>query len=194
MTLSSAAKINAQSIGVASQSKGFTGVDGILGIGPVDLTRGTVSNAQTVPTVTDNLKSQGTISTEVIGISYEPTTSGAVTNGELTFGGTDSSKYTGAINYTPITSTSPASLYWGINQSIQYGSNTILGSSSAGIVDTGTTLVLLASDIFQKYVSATGARRDGATGLLAITQDQYNNLKPLNFVIGGITYPLTPNG
>lgn len=45
---------------------------------------------------------------------------------------------------SPLTSTSPASEYWGIDQSITYGSETIL-ASTAGIVDTGTTLVLIAS-------------------------------------------------
>jgi hypothetical protein len=78
-------------------------------IGPVDLTSGTVSNttcvlaelparrtrltahARTVPTVTDNLYSQGTITTEVIGILYEPTTTttDGTMSGALTFGGVD---------------------------------------------------------------------------------------------------------
>ena len=47
---------------------------------------------------------------------------------------------------SPITSTSPASAYVGIDQSITYGSSgTTILSSTAGITDTGTTLVLLAS-------------------------------------------------
>jgi hypothetical protein len=35
-----------------------------------------------------------------------------------------------------LTSTFPASAYWGINESILYGSTTIL-STTAGVVDTG---------------------------------------------------------
>lgn len=105
---------------------------------------GTVSNTTTVPTVTDNLFTQATISTESIGISYIPTTSTGALNGELTFGGTDSSKYTGSINYVPITSTSPASSYWGIDQTLSYGTNNPILTSS-GIVDTGTTLLLIAT-------------------------------------------------
>lgn len=46
--------------------------------------------------------------------------------------------------HSPLTSTSPASEYWGIDESITYGSETIL-SSTAGIVDTGTTLILIAT-------------------------------------------------
>ena len=49
--------------------------------------------------MTDNLLSQGIIDTEVLAVSFEPTTTDSDTNGELTFGGTDSSKYTGDISY-----------------------------------------------------------------------------------------------
>ena len=52
-----------------------------------------------VPTVTDNLFSQGLISTEVLGVSFEPTTSESSTNGALDFGGADATKYTGALSY-----------------------------------------------------------------------------------------------
>ena len=38
VTLSSGLVITGQSIGVASTSSGFDGVDGILGVGPTDLT------------------------------------------------------------------------------------------------------------------------------------------------------------
>ena len=46
-----------------------------------------------VATVVDNLFSQGKISADSLGISYEPTTEMGAINGELTFGGVDSSKY-----------------------------------------------------------------------------------------------------
>jgi cathepsin E len=102
VTLGSGLIITNQSIGVASTSKGFSGHDGILGIGPKDLTNGTLKNSTTttIPTVTENFYSQGTIPQEVIGASFEPTASKTDTNGELTFGGTDATKYIGAITYT----------------------------------------------------------------------------------------------
>ena len=77
----------------------------ICRLGPVDLTVGTLfpSFLTPIPTVTDTLFSEGTISTDEVGISFEPITSGPPqSNGELTFGGTDSTRYTGAITYTPI--------------------------------------------------------------------------------------------
>jgi len=192
VTLGSDLVIKNQSIGVASTATGFNDVDGILGIGPVDLTSGTVSNTSTVPTVTDNLLAQGTIATESIGISYVPSTSASAANGELSFGATDSSKFTGDVSYVPITSTSPASNYWGIDQTLSYGDSTTLLTSS-GIVDTGTTLLLIATDAFQSYQKATGATLDQTTGLLTITEDQFNDLQSLFFKIGDVTYELTAN-
>ena len=143
VTLASDLVIKDQSIGVASSATGFDGIDGILGIGPVELTSDTVSNTDTVPTVSDNLRSQGTISEEVLGIYYAPASESSST-GKLTFGGYDKSVITSSVKYVPLTATSPASEYWGIDQSISYDGATIL-STTAGIVDTGTTLILIAS-------------------------------------------------
>ncbi|KAJ3503190.1 hypothetical protein NLJ89_g8548 [Agrocybe chaxingu] len=195
VTLASGLVIPRQSIGVATRSQGFDGVDGILGIGPVDLTEGTLSPATNslVPTVTDNLFSQGTITNNEIGISFEPTTTVEVLNGELTWGGTDSSKFTGSITFIPITSTSPASFFWGINQSIRYGTSTNILSTTAGIVDTGTTLILIATDAFNRYRSATGAVVDNTVGLFRITTAQFARLQSLFFTAGGRSFELTAN-
>jgi len=192
VTVSSELVITKQSIGVASQSEGFEGVDGIIGIGPTDLTEDTVDNTDTVPTVTDNLFSQGTIPAHQVAVSFEPTTSDSVANGELTFGGTDSSKFTGDISFISITDTSPANEFWGINESINFGGTNIL-SETAGIVDTGTTLILIATNAFSEYEKVTGGVEDNNTGLLKISSTQFNDLKDLNFVIGGTTFALTAN-
>ncbi|KAK0199029.1 aspartic peptidase A1 [Armillaria mellea] len=195
VTITSGLVINSQSIGVASSSSGFSGFDGILGIGPVELTEGTLSPATTtlIPTVIDNLYSQGSITNDEIGVYFAPTTQDEVVNGELSWGGSDSSKITGSIGYAPITSTYPASVYWGIDESITYGTSTSILSSTAGIVDTGTTLVYIASNAFTKYKSATGATLDSSTGLLRITSAQYAKLSSLFFNINGVSYELTPN-
>ena len=106
---------------------------------------------------------------------------------------------------SPITGTSPANEYWGINESIKYGSTTIL-SETAGIVDTGasaasgndkgvilidndiigTTLILLATQAFDSYQDATGAELDDTTGLLTVTTSQYDALEDLIFDIDGV--------
>lgn len=116
--------------------------------------------------VTDNLFSQGFITSNLVAVSFAPTDSDSDANGELTFGGVDSSKFTGDITFawvshppflkcsgsheifrcSPITRTSPASEFWGIDQTITLGDASIL-TSTAGIVDTGTTLVLIATGL-----------------------------------------------
>ncbi|KAJ7509621.1 aspartic peptidase A1 [Mycena galericulata] len=175
VTLAPGLVITQQSIGVASTSSGFTGVDG------------TLSDASaTIPTITDNLFSQGTINSDLIGISFEPATSDNDGNGSIAFA-RSSPVPLGSVAFTPITSTSPASEYWGNDQSVAYGGTTIL-SSTAGIVDTGTTLILLATDAFNQYQQATGGVLDSTTGL-TITSDQFAALSNLDFN----TYTLTPN-
>ncbi len=60
----------------------------------------------------------------------------------------------------PITSTSPANKYWGIDQSVTYGKNMSIMSKCADIVDTGTTLLLMSSGAYKNYTEATGAKMD----------------------------------
>ncbi|KAI0718144.1 family A1 protease [Cerioporus squamosus] len=218
VTLTPDLAISNQSIGDATYAYGFNiGTDGILGLGPSGLTCGTVTTLPPTdgcePTVTDNAFTQGLINAQLVGISFAPTTNLSDTNGELTFGSIDQTKYTGSLDYVPITSTSPASKYVGIDQKITHGSNdTPILNLTSGIVDTGTTLIILATgdpndfltagydsnhsaaDAFKAYQAATGATPDTTTGLLKITKTQYESLQSLFFHIGDKTYELTANG
>ncbi|KAI0086813.1 acid protease [Irpex rosettiformis] len=181
--------ITTQRIAGVNHSSGFDGsFDGILGIGPTDLTQGTVSgSSEEIPTILDNLFAQKTIGAKVIGMSLPPFPSN--TPGSITFGGADSSKYKGELAYTNLTKTDPAKDYWGIDQSIRYGDSTILKLTS-GIVDSGSTMILLAPDAFNAYKQATGATLDDKTKLLKLPKDQYSKLQPLKFTIGGVDYTL----
>ncbi|KAI9439315.1 aspartic peptidase A1 [Lactarius indigo] len=195
VTLSPTLVVHNQSIGIASTSTGFQGFDGILGLGPVDLTIGTLSpdTNTPIPTVTDNLFLQGTIPVDLLSVSFEPTTTTSIKNGELTFGGTDATQFTGPITTVPITTTFPSSEFWGIDESIRYGVSTTILANGSGILDTGTTLILIATDAFDRYKSATGAALDASTGLLRITPAQFSNLKSLFFIIGGTPFEFTAN-
>ena len=129
---------------------------------------------------------------EIIGIYFAPTTTNQSTNGEMTFGGINNNRTTRDVEFVPITSTSPAGKYWGIDQDVTYGtSNTTILSSGSGIVDTGTTLLLLATDAFNNYVSATGATVDSDTGLLYISPESYANVQSLFFQVGNTTFEFT---
>ena len=57
---------------------------------------------------------------------------------------------------------------------------------NAGIVDTGTTLIYIASDAFSQYQSATGATMDEETNLLTVSEDQFDSMSSLFFKIGGV--------
>jgi hypothetical protein len=184
--------ITNQSIGDATFADGFTQMDGVLGIGPVALTDGTITGSLApvtlVPTITDNLYSQGIISEEALGISFVPTTGASdELAGSLVFGAQDNSLYTGEITYT-----SQETDYWGISQTISYGGVEIMANST-GVVDTGTTLLYLPTDTFNTYMNATGGVFDQDTGLYEITEDQYNALEDLVFNIGGTDFALIPN-
>ncbi|KAG2362278.1 aspartic peptidase domain-containing protein [Suillus spraguei] len=163
-------------IGIASTSSGIS-ADGILGIGPEDLTLGALTSD---------------IGQNIVGVFFQPIASTS-DSGEITFGEPDSIKYTGNIAYTPITATAPAMNYWDIDQCITYGTTTIL-NSTAGIVDTGSAFISIASDAYARYQAVTGATVDQATGLLSISSDQYSALQNLDFhITGGDMFSLTPN-
>lgn len=180
-----------QSLGAATSSEGFQGVDGILGLGPVDLTEDTVSNVNTVPTFMDNLYKQGSIATEVLGVSFRPETGSDDddTNGELTLGGIDTSKYSGSLTYFPTVTTGTAAAYWGLEIAKFSSGSTTLGGSTEGIIDTGTTLIYIPSAAFTKFLSATGGAVDTRSGLASYTAKPTANF---GITFGSTTYTLTP--
>ena len=59
----------------------------------------TTSGGGIVPTVTDTAWNLGLLDSKLIGIFFAPPTSTSGANGELTFGGVDSSKFKGGIHY-----------------------------------------------------------------------------------------------
>ena len=104
VTLGSGLVITEQSIGVGSYTSPphLNGADGILGLGPVGLTLGSLPNEPTtiIPTVTQNLWRQDIISEEIFSISFEPMSSSAIGYGELALGGVDTSKCTSLVGFT----------------------------------------------------------------------------------------------
>jgi hypothetical protein len=69
--------------------------------GPVDLTIGTLipDIDASIPTVMDNLFKSRAIPSNLLSVSFEPSTKLFVKNGELTFGGTDPTKFNEPITY-----------------------------------------------------------------------------------------------
>ncbi|KAG2354700.1 family A1 protease [Suillus spraguei] len=182
-------------LGVASTAEGFVrSEDGVLGLGPEDLSRNTMPLAMhdTIPTITDRLFEQGKINRRVVGIFLRPTFDLDDRFGELTFGEPDNSKYMGTMVYTPITDIAPSSRAWGIKQRITYGQEEILGTTD-GVIDISNNLIFIATGVYPGYEAATGGILDPRTGLLRITRAQYTALQPLEFHIEGRIFSLTRN-
>ncbi|KAG2363707.1 family A1 protease [Suillus spraguei] len=185
-------------LAVASTVSEFIGYDGVLGIGPRDLTRGTLEdNADaTYPTFTDCLVTAGVIDQNVVGIFFQPITRDKDTTyfGQLALGEPDYTKCTSNIEYTHVTNTPPSMDYWGIDKRITYGNTDIdILFPSAGIIDTGSSFIHIASDAYERYQDVTGAAFDELAGLLRITSDQYSALQDLKFHIGNQILSFIPN-
>ncbi|KZV97331.1 acid protease [Exidia glandulosa HHB12029] len=133
----------------------------------------------------------GIIPARVVSMSFAPTNASAI-NGELVWGGIDTSKFIGTLTVFPASLAFPASSFFSFDASFVQGAQTILGTSG-GIVDSGTTLILLATQAFSAYQSRTGAVLDATTGLLRVTPAQFAVLPTLNVVVRGVTFPLTPD-
>lgn len=139
----------------------------------------------------NNLKSQGSITTEVLGVSFKPETDDdtADANGELTLGGINTDKYTGTLTYFPRLTSGTASAYWGISiASFTYGTKT-LASSATGIVDTGTTLIYIPTAAYNAFLTAAGGKTDSSSGLAIFTTKPTANF---GITFGSTTYSLTP--
>ncbi|KAG2068570.1 acid protease [Suillus decipiens] len=179
--------------GVASTSKNIA-ADGVLGIGPTLLGLGTLQNFphHMIQTVTDRLLLQG-LGRPVVGIFFQPLVANQVINGEISFGGTNPSRYSkSGMYYTDVTTIAPSSHYWGINQKITSGDIEIL-PYTAGVVDSGCTFLYLSVDAYERYQAVTGGILNPANGLLQISLQQYNQLSDLKFHIGEGVFKLVPN-
>lgn len=145
-----------------------------------------------MPTFMDNLYSQGSISTEVLGVYFAPE-SGSDTddaNGELTLGGVDTTKYTGTLTYFPRLTSGTASEYWGITVASFTQGTTTLATSASGIVDTGTTLIYIPTSAYNSFLSAAGGgKTDSSSGLAVFTTKPTTNF---GIKFGSTTYTLTP--
>ncbi|KAG2361863.1 hypothetical protein BDR07DRAFT_1358469 [Suillus spraguei] len=185
--------IDEMPIGVTTPLTWGMPYDGMLGIGPQILSRGTILTDpdRTFPTVTERLFTQGSISLPLVGLFFKPSTRDILDDdhGTLVFGDGGPGDI---IRYTYLSRRPSVLSYWGINQAITYDDEQIL-RRTAGIVDSGTTFIWIASDAYDRYQTATGANLDPNNGMLYITLEQYHALQPLEFHIGGQIYNLCPN-
>lgn len=160
-----------QSIGVATASNGITDADGLLGLGPTELTLGTLSpdKDKMIPTVADNLFSEGDVESSTI----------TIVNKTITFGPTPLQD----VMYAPITSVIGASTYWGIDASFSYGPNSLV-TSTVGIIDHGSTAIMLPTSAYKELLRLTNATAHADTGLPEVTP--CDKLAPIILTVAGV--------
>jgi hypothetical protein len=171
--------IKGQTIELANkESSSFSSdvIDGLLGLG-----FNTITTVAGIKTPVDNLISQGLISSPVFGVYLGKASKSG--GGEYIFGGYDSSKFTGSLKTVPIDSSQG---YWGVDvSSITIGGASVADSFS-GILDTGTTLLILTQPIATKIASTYGAT-DNGDGTFTINCDT-SKFKPLVFTLNGAEF------
>lgn len=151
--------------------------DGILGLAfPV-------LSVNKVPTVFENTMDQGAVDAGEFSFFLGNCRSDG---GELLLGGTDPAYYTGDFNYVALLSAT----YWEITMDALNVAGTTFGAGNKAIVDSGTSLLTGPSAAVADIAAALGAKEMGRTGeyLMDCNADAPN----LDFVLGGVTYTLTP--
>ncbi|CAO3619091.1 unnamed protein product [Cunninghamella blakesleeana] len=149
-------------------------VDGLLGLG-----FNSISTVSGTKTPVDNLISQGLISQPIYGVYLGKASNGG--GGEYVFGGYNSNHVGSSFTTVPVDNSQG---FWTIDVD---GFSVGTGATStpfSGIVDTGTTLLVLADPIASKIASSLGGRLT-SQGLYTIS---CSNTKSLSFTIGGTKF------
>ncbi|ORY80220.1 aspartic peptidase domain-containing protein [Leucosporidium creatinivorum] len=163
-------------------------ISGILGMG-----WSTIASSGAVPLV-EALAQNGTLPSEVFGFAfksyaYDKLTSETMAGGTLTIGSTDTSAYSGDINWIPIQL--PGG-YWSIplDGMTASGSDITLTTTNI-IVDTGTTLIgMPAADvtaIYDQISAASAYSLDGESGYYSFPCDTNINV---TMTFGGVSYAI----
>ncbi|CAO3676263.1 unnamed protein product [Umbelopsis ramanniana] len=150
-------------------------IDGLLG-----LAFDTITTVKGVKTPTDNLVSQNLISQPIFGVFLGKEKNGG--GGEYIFGGYDETKVGGTLTTVPVDSSQG---FWGITVDDLAAGSTSTGSFS-GILDTGTTLLLLPQQQADQIAQQFNATNNG-DGTYTLPDDT-SNLTDLTFTIGGATF------
>jgi cathepsin D len=190
-TSSSDPSCSSLGFGCATKEPGLAFVaakfDGILGMGYDSIS---VDKLQTPFTCLMNEASSACKANPVFAfyLNRDPTT-GQPTGGELTICGTDSSHYTGAINWVPITKQG----YWQFNaDSVSVGSQTVTTGGFAAIADTGTSLLVGPKTEVTKIQKAIGATPI-EHGEYTVNCAKLSSMPNVVVTIGGKAFTLTPN-
>jgi len=163
---------NAAGLGLAYKIGKF---DGILGLAFPIL------SVNKVPTVFENMFTQGVVEKNVFSF-YLGKESGE--NGELLLGGIDTSKYTGDMNFVPLSSAT----YWEYALDGLTVDGVVYGAGDKAIMDSGTSLLTGPTDVVSKLAESMGARKiNAAEYMVSCTA---TGLPTFTYKLNGVDYTL----
>jgi len=106
--------------------------------------------------------------------------------GEAIFGGIDDNAYTGKISYVPVR----RKAYWEVEiESMSFGDDELELENTGAAIDTGTSLIVLPTDIAEMLNSQIGATKSW-NGQYQVDCAKVPDLPDLSFVFDGKPYPL----
>ncbi|GJJ06999.1 hypothetical protein Clacol_001197 [Clathrus columnatus] len=184
-----------QSVGVISATSPdvASGTDGILAVGPKNLTRAQFLKAdnRTTPTIADTAFDQGLVPQDLFGISInlpvnEDNPGDFEAIGELHLGGVSPDLFCGDMTFIP---TVPAANAWSVGSASLSIGGSSLSTNSTILFDTGASVIFLPNDQFEHYQNVTGGTLD-EFGTLHFTLSEFVNLPPLVIDINGVSFSL----
>jgi len=107
---------------------------------------------------------------------------------EVVFGGVDKSRYTGKLTTIPL----KRKAYWEVDfDAISYGDDTADLESTGVILDTGTSLIALPSQLAEMLNAQIGAKKS-YNGQYTVDCNKKSSLKEVTFTLGGNKFALGP--
>ncbi|KAJ9646132.1 hypothetical protein H2204_000794 [Knufia peltigerae] len=153
-------------------------MDGILGLGRPS------SDALGTPTIMEVLDQQGNLSKNIIGVHLQRASDGTK-DGQITFGGIDSSKFSGKLGYTKVANDAS----WEIPADDAGVDGKAVGfTGKSAILDTGTSYILMPPSDAQKLHSLIpGSTQNGEIFVVPCS----SNVN-LYFTFSGVRYAVSP--
>ncbi|GAB1301156.1 Gastricsin [Apodemus speciosus] len=181
-------KVPNQEFGLSETEPGtnfvYAQFDGIMGLAYPGLSAGGATTAL------QGMLGEGALSEPLFGV-YLGSQQGS-DGGQIVFGGVDENLYTGDLTWIPVTQ----ELYWQITIDDflvgDQASGWCSSSGCQGIVDTGTSLLVMPSEYLSELLQTIGAQ-EGEYGQYFVSCDSISSLPTLSFVLNGVQFPLSPS-
>jgi len=179
-------KVKEQDFAEATQEPGlafaFGRFDGILGLG-----YDSISVNKIVPPFYSMID-QGLLDEPVFAFYLSDTSNGDGDESEATFGGVDSSHYTGKLTKIPLR----RKAYWEVDlDSITFGDASAELDNTGVILDTGTSLIALPSTLAELLNKEIGAKKS-YNGQYTVDCSKRDSLPDLTFTLTGHNFTIGP--